>query len=38
MPTFLKFVFHLTIRLLIVFTVIGVLIFLLWGFLYLIFY
>ena len=37
MMGFLKFLFHLTIRLVIVFGAIGVVIFLLWGALYLLF-
>jgi len=37
MPTFIKFLFALILRLVIIFSIIGFLIFLLWGFLYLIF-
>ncbi len=36
-PTFIKFIFHFTIRLFVVFGFIALLIFLLWGALYLIF-
>ena len=38
MPSVLKFIFHLTLRMAIVFLVIAIIVFLLWGVLYLILY
>jgi len=37
MPTWVKFLFHLTLRVIITFSVLGFFIFILWGVLYLIF-